>query len=414
MARNGAGVYSIVNTLVAGTTITAAGHNQNYADIGAELTNSVAVDGQSTMTGPLKASNGTAAAPSHSFGSDLDTGGYRSAANKYSVAAGGVQVTEVSSAGIDVKTGTVLLAGVAAFPVPTAQIAADAVTYAKIQNVAAVSLLGNPTGSAADVSEITLGAGLSFSGTTIVPTVSPALIANYLSGLTLSTAGSSATFGIAVGVANDTTNVSLMQLASAYTKTTSAWALGTAAGALDTGTIANSTWYHVFLIKRVDTGVVDVLISTSVSSPTMPTNYTLKRRIGSMKTNGSAQWTKFSQDDDTFILDAAVTIAASTYGTGSRSTLTSAAPTGVVVTALLRAIMNNGGTGGTGLIISSLLESDQAATAGGYDLITISGGYQAVDVERLTNTSAQFGIRPTNASDTFTFWTYGWKDTRGK
>lgn len=46
-------------------------------------------------------------------------------------------------------------------------IAAAAVTYAKIQNVAASRLLGNPTGGAASVSEISLGATLTFSGTTL-------------------------------------------------------------------------------------------------------------------------------------------------------------------------------------------------------------------------------------------------------
>ncbi len=46
-------------------------------------------------------------------------------------------------------------------------IASGAVTYAKIQNVAAIRLLGNPTGSAAAPSEISLGSGLNFSGTTL-------------------------------------------------------------------------------------------------------------------------------------------------------------------------------------------------------------------------------------------------------
>jgi hypothetical protein len=49
-------------------------------------------------------------------------------------------------------------------------LANSAVTYAKIQNVATVSLLGNPTGAPAAVSEITLGSGLSFSGTTLIAT----------------------------------------------------------------------------------------------------------------------------------------------------------------------------------------------------------------------------------------------------
>lgn len=54
--------------------------------------------------------------------------------------------------------------------ISTGQIGAAQVTYAKIQNVGASSLLGNPTGSGAAPSEITLGANLSFSGTTLVAT----------------------------------------------------------------------------------------------------------------------------------------------------------------------------------------------------------------------------------------------------
>ena len=48
-------------------------------------------------------------------------------------------------------------------------VGAGKITYAKMQNTSAGSvLLGNPTGSAAAPSEITLGANLSFSGTTLV------------------------------------------------------------------------------------------------------------------------------------------------------------------------------------------------------------------------------------------------------
>jgi hypothetical protein len=189
MSRNGSGTYTKVNTFVAGNSITAAGHNQNWDDIASEITNSVAADGQTSMTGPLKAASGTAAAPSHTFGADVDTGAYRSASNEYSIAAGGSQIAAVNSSGIDVKTGdlnlatgTVKIAGVAAFPVPTAQIAADAVTYAKIQNVAASRLLGNPTGGATDASEISLGAGLEFSSTTIKAVSVVPTIQRFLSG----------------------------------------------------------------------------------------------------------------------------------------------------------------------------------------------------------------------------------------
>ncbi len=46
-------------------------------------------------------------------------------------------------------------------------IGTNKVTYAKIQQVSASKLLGNPTGSAANVSEISVGSGLTLSGTTL-------------------------------------------------------------------------------------------------------------------------------------------------------------------------------------------------------------------------------------------------------
>lgn len=54
--------------------------------------------------------------------------------------------------------------------ISTAQVAASAITYAKIQNESASTLLGNPTGSSAAPSEITLGAGLAFSGSSLTAT----------------------------------------------------------------------------------------------------------------------------------------------------------------------------------------------------------------------------------------------------
>lgn len=155
MSRNGSGTFSIPNTLVSGTTITAADHNENYSDIASEITNSVAADGQTTMTGPLKASSGTVSAPSHTFGSDTDTGGYRSGANEYSVAAGGVQITKVSSAGLDIKSGTLLIAGVEA---------------PAIANGAALSVFGvtgNATAAHADIAAGVDGYVLRRSGTAL-------------------------------------------------------------------------------------------------------------------------------------------------------------------------------------------------------------------------------------------------------
>ena len=53
---------------------------------------------------------------------------------------------------------------------PNLDISSHGVTYGDIQTVGAGALLGNPTGSPTTASEITLGAGLAFSGSTLINT----------------------------------------------------------------------------------------------------------------------------------------------------------------------------------------------------------------------------------------------------
>lgn len=80
--------------------------------------------------------------------------------------------------------------------ITTSGINASAVTYAKIQNVTAATLLGNPTGSGSAPSEITLGTNLSFSGSVLNATggggsgtVTSITAGTGLSGGTITTSG---------------------------------------------------------------------------------------------------------------------------------------------------------------------------------------------------------------------------------
>lgn len=59
MSRNGSGTYSLPagNPVVTGTTISSTWANNTLADIASALTDSVAADGQTPMTGPLNLNN---------------------------------------------------------------------------------------------------------------------------------------------------------------------------------------------------------------------------------------------------------------------------------------------------------------------------------------------------------------------
>jgi microcystin-dependent protein len=111
MSRNGSGVYTKVNTFVSGNPVTAAGHNQNWDDLATEITNSVAADGQTTMTGPLKAASGTVGAPGITFASDPDSGLYRIGSNNLGLGVNGAKVLDVATTGLAV-TGTLAATGV--------------------------------------------------------------------------------------------------------------------------------------------------------------------------------------------------------------------------------------------------------------------------------------------------------------
>jgi hypothetical protein len=253
------------------------------------------------------------------------------------------------------------------------------------------------------------------------PSTSPTPPRSYLAGLTLSTAGGSSTFSVAAGAAADTTNASAMTLAASITKTTTAWVVGSGSGGLDTGAIANTTWYHVYVIQRTDTGVVDVLFSLSATTPTMPANYTLFRRIGAIRTDGSAHWIAFVQDGDWFAWVTLVADISSTNPGIAAVTRTLTVPTGVNVQAIIQGIPSaNTSVGNVGAYFSDLATTDSAPIAATLaDTAAVNSGVNSAAAARLyirTNTSAQIRSRlsVSDAGTLLTINTLGWVDSRGR
>lgn len=174
--------------------------------------------------------------------------------------------------------------------------------------------------------------------TTLEPMLPPC---NYINGLELSPGGT-ATFGIAAGQAADSGNTKLMTLGSAITKTNGPWVVGSGHGALDAGTIANSTWYHAHLIYG---STVDVLISLSATSPVLPAGYLLSRWIGSLLTNSSGQFIKYYQIGDDVMWDVPVNdVASDTTLSTSPKSYTITVPSGIKVKARIKLFANSSST----------------------------------------------------------------------
>ena len=231
---------------------------------------------------------------------------------------------------------------------------------------------------------------------------------------------------ITSGLCSDDANSEHMHLGSLIVKQIdAAWAVGTNQGGLDgsesvPGTPDANTWYHLHVIKRTDTGIVDVLFSESATAPTLPTNYTKSRRVGSVLTDGSANILGFSQVGDDFLWDVPVNDynAASTGTAAVLRVLT--VPTGVQVWANHTYSVVDLSTGTAGLfLLTSPDQTDTAPSATVHDISIVTGG--TVDggfVNKLvrTNTSAQIRTRASNSQADLTNAgiTFGWMDRRGR
>lgn len=161
----------------------------------------------------------------------------------------------------------------------------------------AITVTGNATvGGTLGVTGLSTLASLTVTGATTLNSltvngttnlVKSTFLLNYISGFTYANNVADATndLDIAAGACRDATNA-VDIVGTALTKQSDvAWAVGTAAGMLDTGVVGNSD-YYIWAIKRSDTSVVDYLSSLSSTAPTMPASYDYKRLIGWFKRVG--------------------------------------------------------------------------------------------------------------------------------
>lgn len=219
---------------------------------------------------------------------------------------------------------------------------------------------------------------------------------------------------VAAGSARDEDDTVDMVLTAAITKRIdAAWAVGTNQGGINTGAVADNTWYEVVLIMRTDTGVVDVMFTTTANRGTLPTSYTKFRRIGWVR-RGSATNLAFTQVDDYFTLTTQINDVSATATTTAAAVTLTAPPNSI---ARFRA----GTTGSSSVnttnatVFSEIVEGDVTPTEttgiisiGAVDVAAADGGHFEL---RVSSTST-IEHDSDGSSYTFNISTYGWIDHR--
>ncbi|MCO5092003.1 hypothetical protein [Bosea sp. (in: a-proteobacteria)] len=238
----------------------------------------------------------------------------------------------------------------------------------------------------------------------------------YIAGLILSNNAVDAVndIDIGAGTARDAGDGVNLVLASALTKRLDAnWFAGHGNGGLDTGSAADGT-YHVHLIRRSDTGVVDALFSLSPTAPDLPPSYDAFRRLGSILRE-SGTIAAFLQDGDWFWRTVPVLDVAATNPGTAAVNRTLSVPAGIRTIAMMIAGGSNGSNNWFGLI-SSLDQADTVPSSTvfncGVTSPTVVSFYSTLLVRTDTGRQVRSRISVSGASDLLRISTLGWIDRR--
>ena len=191
------------------------------------------------------------------------------------------------------------------------------------------------------------------------------------------------------------------------------FAEGYNAGGLDTGSKANSTWYHCFAISKAD-GTPDFLFSTSATSPAMPSGFVNKRRIGSIMTNSSGNIIQFYQNGNHFEFKYVITEYSSNNPPISATDLIITTPLGIVTQAILTFYTDTNGSGPIEMnAVSKLTGQDSTVVLAQADTVPYVTGITP-QVRIWTNTSSQIQHYKSTPYTAYTYQikTLGYIDNR--
>ena len=150
----------------------------------------------------------------------------------------------------------------------------------------------------------------------------------------------------------------------------------------------------------------------------MPSNYTLSRRIGAIRTDGSAKWIKFIQDGDVFTWDVPASDFTAVTNPGTSAILRAlSVPLSINVTAIFHArCYTTTPSSAVAAIYTDPAASDTAPDFNNAQQIGNTTLAPFANLRIRTDTARQIRVR-SNFSDAgvgFTLVTEGWIDPRGK
>lgn len=238
----------------------------------------------------------------------------------------------------------------------------------------------------------------------------------YFYGFKLANDGGAPNTTISVGAgesrsSDNTVDIKLTSALRGILQSAGVWAAGDNQNKLDTGAKANNTWYHVFAIRKTSDGTADILFSTSLTAPTLPSGYAGFRRISSIRTDGSGNIIGFINVGQQFFwktppLDVNVVTSA------VDAAYVLSVPTGVRVLASLGIYLDAG----------DCLWSYRATDANAIPLslqnyvggsVMASGtkpDFGASEASVLTDTLGRAHLRAAGTPNVFRTVTYGWRE----
>lgn len=224
---------------------------------------------------------------------------------------------------------------------------------------------------------------------------------------------------VAAGEATDEGHAIVMSLGSALTKQLdAAWAVGNNAGGLNTGAKAANTWYEVHLIRRSDTGVVDVMFTTTANRATRPANYDQQRRIGWIRTDGSSNIRAFTQVNDHFTWTTQINDVSAT-ATTTAAAVTVTVPPGCIGRFRATGTSNASVNGPIVTVISEIVEGNVTpadttgiGTIGYLDITGATAGHFELRVD--ASSQIEHDSSAATGSPTFDISTFGFIDDRRK